>query len=424
MKASLLLKNNKFLSSFLNCLCLFLIIGSTIAQNSSDFKGVVIDNSTNTKLQFVDVVIKDANISTVTNSEGEFLIKIPNDMLSKSIVFSHLGYKKQILLLSELKNNGNTIKLEEAATILAQVDLNIPKNAESLVKKVLKKKGDNYNNNQSTLTAFYRETIKKRNKNASLSEAIVEINKQGYTNSKNDGIKLIKARKNTNYSRLDTLALKLQGGPFSTLYTDLMKYPQFIFNQNDIAYYDFKFEKSTQINNKLVYVVNFKQKSDEQRPLYYGKLYIDAESCALTSAVYNLNVSDKTLASAYFVKKKPKKVKVYPTEAAYRVNYRTLNGKWYYSYSNIQLEFKLNWKNKFFNSRYTLQSEMAITDWEQNEIGKLVQAKRTLRPSTILANEASGFSDPKFWGEYNIIEPEKSIESAIKKISKQLKKTS
>ena len=36
--------------------------------------------------------------------------------------------------------------------------------------------------------------------------------------------------------------------------------------------------------------------------------------------------------------------------------------------------------------------------------------------------KASGFSDPNFWGAYNIIEPEKSIESAIKKISKQLNK--
>ena len=46
-----------------------------------------------------------------------------------------------------------------------------------------------------------------------------------------------------------------------------------------------------------------------------------------------------------------------------------------------------------------------------------------IRPTVILSEEASGFSDPKFWGEYNIIEPEKSIESAIKKIVKQIKRT-
>ncbi len=423
MKTLIYSQKNKSIT-FFYFLLVFLIVNITFSQNNTEFKGVIIDRETKDKLQFVDVIVEEANISTVTNSEGEFLIKVPNDMLNKIVTFSHLGYTKQSMLVSKLNNTNNVIKLDEAATILAQVDLNFPKNAEKLIRKVLSKKGENYNTNQSTLTAFYRETIKKRNKNASLSEAIVEIEKAGYNDSKKDGIKLIKARKNTNYSRLDTLALKLQGGPFSTLYTDLMKNPEFIFDENNLSKYTFKFDKSTQINNKLVYVVNFKQKKEETNPLYYGKLYIDAESYALTSAVYNLNISNRNLASAYFVRKKPKKVKVYPTNAAYRVNYRTLNSKWYYSYSNIQLAFKVNWKNKLFNSRYTLQSEMAITDWQQSDIGKLSKAKRTLHPSTILANEASGFSDPKFWGEYNIIEPEKSIESAIKKISKQFKKTS
>jgi hypothetical protein len=32
------------------------------------------------------------------------------------------------------------------------------------------------------------------------------------------------------------------------------------------------------------------------------------------------------------------------------------------------------------------------------------------------------FADADFWGEYNIIEPESSIENAIKKLSKSLKK--
>jgi hypothetical protein len=40
-----------------------------------------------------------------------------------------------------------------------------------------------------------------------------------------------------------------------------------------------------------------------------------------------------------------------------------------------------------------------------------------------LEDEAIGFSDPDFWGEYNIIEPEKSIESAIKKIQRQLRRS-
>jgi hypothetical protein len=169
--------------------------------------------------------------------------------------------------------------------------------------------------------------------------------------------------------------------------------------------------------------VKFKQKEDNGVPLYYGKLYIDSETLALTNAVYGLNVSNRELSSRIYVRKKPRKAEVYPTEAKYRVNYRTTNGKWHYAYSNISLTFKVNWKGKLFNNTYTLSSEMAITDWEIYDTKLAKIRSKLIRPSTILSEKASGFSDPRFWGAYNIIEPEKSIESAIKKIQKQLKRT-
>ena len=50
------------------------------------------------------------------------------------------------------------------------------------------------------------------------------------------------------------------------------------------------------------------------------------------------------------------------------------------------------------------------------------KSKERMKSSIILSDEAVGFADPNFWGEYNIIEPEKSIESAIRKIQRQLKK--
>ena len=67
---------------------------------------------------------------------------------------------------------------------------------------------------------------------------------------------------------------------------------------------------------------------------------------------------------------------------------------------------------------------MAITDWEPTEVRYEKPNNRNLilKPTTILVDETSGFQDPEFWGEYNIIEPEKSIENAIKKISKKLEK--
>ncbi|WP_243652188.1 carboxypeptidase-like regulatory domain-containing protein [Mariniflexile fucanivorans] len=394
------------------------------AQTSPTFieiKGKIIDEDSKDALIFADIIILDSNMSTITNSDGEFVLKVPDSLTSKAVIFSHLGYQKKELKISELISNSK-ITLTPSATELSAIEIKTFKNAETLLRETLKNRHV-YNSDNALMTGFYRETIKKRRKNASLSEAVVQIHKQPYSNFKNDAIELIKSRKSTDYTRLDTLAVKLQGGPFCNLYTDIIKYPEYIFTNDNIPLYDFSFGESTQVNNNPVYVINFKQKPSIIEPLYYGKLYIDSKTLALTNAVFSLNVENRKLASEMYIRKKPRKVDVYPTEATYRVNYRTQNGKWQYAYSNILLTFKVNWKGKLFNSIYTLNSEMAITDWRVNNTNIAKSRENMLKPTTILADETSGFKDPAFWGEYNIIEPEKSIESAIEKIKKQLKRT-
>lgn len=391
------------------------------AQSYTEFNGIVIDTETKEILIFADINVNNTNIRTVTNREGEFLLKVPNNLLDKMITISYLGYEKKEISLKNLTDNINTIALNVLITELSQVKINTPKDALSLVKVALNRKNINYYDEQTIMTAFYRESIRKGKKNASLSEAVAEVYKQPYKTPKRDQINLIKSRKKTNYSKLDTIALKIQGGPFTTLYTDIVKYPEYIFNENTFQQYEFNFENSTQINDHQVYVVKFRQVEGEDSPLYYGKLYIEAETFTLVSAIYSLNLENIKEASAMFIRKKPAKVSVEPTDATYRVDYKTRNGKWHYGYSNIQVAFKVKWKNRLFSNTYTLGIEMAITDWIVNT-SENSKPKNSLKPSIILVDEASGFSDPEFWGEYNIIEPEKSIESAIKKIAKQLKR--
>jgi hypothetical protein len=391
--------------------------------NFTQYSGEIIDSQSKDPLVFATLSLDGTNISTVTNTEGKFSLKVPKDIVDGNITVSFLGYKTTVIALNLLKEEKNRVELEVLVTELPEVNITAPKDAESLVRETLKRKGENYFNESTLMTAFYRETIKKRRTNVSLSEAVVNIYKSPYSSDRRDAMELYKARKSTDYSRLDTLALKLQGGPFNTLYVDVMKYPEYIFTEETISDYTFSFENSTRIDGHLIYVVNFKQRSDIEDPLYKGKLFIDAEKKILTSAVFSLNITDKDKAAALFVRKKPADVRVWPTDVAYRVDYREKNGKWFYGYSNVLLEFKVDWKHRFFNSTYTLTSEMAVTDWEKNLTQDKLTNRERIKTSMILSDEASGFSDPDFWGAYNIIEPEKSIQSAIKKIQRQLEKS-
>lgn len=386
------------------------------------YKGEVLDGKTKKPLVFATLSIENSNISTITNTEGEFLLKVPKSNTNASIEISFLGYKTKKLAITQLEAKKNTIYMSASVTELASVDITVPKDASKLVAETLAKKGDNYFEDPTLMTAFYRETIKRKRRNVSLSEAVVNIYKTPYSSNKKDAVQLYKARKSTDYTKLDTLALKLQGGPFNALFVDVMKYPEYIFDKKSLPDYTFTFDHSTRVDGKLIYIVDFKQRETVLSPLYQGKLYIDAENKILTSAIFSLNITDQDAAAKMFVRKKPKNANVWPTEIAYRVDYREKKGKWYYGYSNVLLEFKVDWDKKLFNSTYSMSCEMAITDWEKNLTNTSPKSKEKMKSSIILNDEAIGFTDPDFWGEYNIIEPEKSIESAIKKITRQLKR--
>ena len=418
------LQMNYFYNFFGKLLVLIACFSTTMnAQDAfTEYSGKVTAKESRDGLVFVNLAIQNTNISTVTNTDGEFLLKVPNANKDATLVVSLLGYEQQQLELAALPTSKIKIVLTPSVTELSEVNVMNFSSAEALVRKVFEDKTINSTDKMILMTAFYREAVKKRNRNVSLTEAVVNVYKQPYRLKSKDIISLGKARKSTDYKRLDTVALKLQGGPFSTLYLDVMKYPEYIFNEDTIRFYDFEFEPPTSINNKPAYVVRFRQKNEVIGSGYIGTLYIDAASLALASATYALNIVDTKEASELFVRKKPSNIKVEPLKAEYRVDYRERNGKWYYGYGSVQVSFKISRKRQWFNSIYTLSSEMAVTDWQVNDSGFMAMPKDRLKPTVIISDAVSGFSDPDFWGPYNVIEPEKSIESAIDKIKRKIRR--
>lgn len=413
-----------FLFSFLyGSVIVYSQVDQAAGQTNSarELKGEVIDGSTGDKLVFATIGIEGTNIATIANAEGNFAIKIPDSLSSKAVLqVSFLGYQPRNLAVSDLTDDFISISLQPSPIALEEVSVIESTNARELVRSMLKERDRNYEDELLKMTAFYRETIRKRKKDASLSEAVVNIYKQPYTSNRQDIITLFKSRKTTNYNRLDTVALKLQGGPYTPLFIDIMKYPEYIFSGGQIDNYNFSFDRGTMVNDRPVFVVNFRQREDIDAPLFYGKLYLDKENYALVSAIYNLNLENREAAAEMLVRRKPSSFTVYPTEATYRVDYRRTNGKWLFSYGNVQLAFMVDKKGKWFNSKYTVSSEIAVTDWQVIREKGNIKLANPLRTSVILADEASGFADPDFWGTYNVIEPDKSIESAIRKIQRQI----
>lgn len=64
---------------------------------------------------------------------------------------------------------------------------------------------------------------------------------------------------------------------------------------------------------------------------------------------------------------------------------------------------------------------MAVTDWEKSPV-KNAKPQEKLKQNVVMMDEVTGFADPEFWGVYNVIEPEKSIDQAIRKIQRKIKR--
>ena len=65
-------------------------------------------------------------------------------------------------------------------------------------------------------------------------------------------------------------------------------------------------------------------------------------------------------------------------------------------------------------------SEIAVTDRTDEEVIKFA-GKERMKYTDIFTEEVSAFVDPDFWGDYNVIEPDQSIESAIRRLNRKLK---
>jgi hypothetical protein len=390
-------------------------------QNIVTIRGKVIDVETGVALVFATVTVSGSNIGIITNIDGEFTLKLGESLLSKDLEISYLGYKNRTVPINTMVDRrNNVIELESAPIPIREVVVK-PLDPDFIVENAIYKIGRNYESVPNLMTAFYRETIRRNRSYVSIGEAAVEIFKAPYANDlRYDAARLYKGRKSTDVERMDTVLFKLQGGINNSLDLDIVKNTELTFTIDAMEYYDYSLLSVIEIDGKPHYEIGFVQKPNVEIPLFLGSLYIDMESGAITEAEFGLNLEDEDAATAIFVRRKPIGMRVTPEMVSYRTKFREQDGKWYFSYSRAEVKFKVNWKRKLFNTHYTTMSEMAITDRTDQEVIKFA-GKEKLRYSDVFSEEVSDFVDPEFWGDYNVIEPDQSIESAIRRLSRRLK---
>lgn len=391
------------------------------AQDFNSISGRVQDGATKRALNFASVQLLSSNISNVTNSEGVFVLKIPSGVEADSVMISYLGYKSAKYSIRDFAKGELLIRMEQSNITLKPITVR-PQDALSMIKMAISRVNDNYSQKPVQMTAFYREMIKKGNTYVSINEAVLDINKASYLGYRADQIGIFKARGSYDMNRIDTLLVKFQGGPNSSLDLDIMKDP---FLGADVLLldqiYSFIFLNPVTIDDRFFYVIEFNERPGKSEIYFRGKVYIDSESLAVGRVEFSMNVEGRESANAYFIKKKPASLRMDVLSADYMVNYKPgSDGRWYFDYSRTSVRFNAKWDKKWFRNIYTVSSEIAVTDISNRE--RKIDISNRLRPRDIMSAKVSDFTDDNFWGEYNIIEPDQSIENVISRIVRQLRK--
>lgn len=383
-------------------------------------KGIVKDSKTNERLPFASLTINGSSVATVANSEGEFALKVPTLPNQFMLEVSHLGYENKQFTIS-LPVVNNLVCFLQSSSIAFDSVIVKPINARNLVIDAVLNINKNYSTVSCNLQAFYREYIKQGNNYLSISEAQINLYKTPYNNSATDRVKVIKARKGYNIKRSDTLAIKLQGGPSVLLMLDVIKNPDELFINESLENYYFELTNIVNINNDLNYVISFSPNTSVSYPLYNGKLYISKKYNAITNVTFNISSTDINKASQQFLRKKPMGLVFSLINANYMVTYKLYNGMFYLNYIRSEIKFKCDWKKRWFKNNYTIVSEQVITNIDNENVVK-PKFDETFKPTDIFADKAPEYFTDNYWNNQNIIEPEESIQEAIKKFNKQVLK--
>lgn len=405
-------------------LALWLVALAAVAQGGLLVTGVVKDRNTRQELGNVNIAVPGTNIGTVSNADGVFSLKASADDLSRGIVVSHLGYRSASVaadVLTAPSDKRLTVWLEPSPLRLDEISI-FGGNPVELVEAAVARIAPNYAPDAHLFSAFYRETIRKGRRYIGVSEAVADVYKTAYRQRdlSRDRVQIQKGRRLESQKRSDTLAVKIMGGPHIANYLDVAKNADDLLSPDLLHCYRYEMLLPASIDGRMHFAVGFVPKVKLEFALYRGVLYIDQQTLTISRAEYELDMTDRDKAIRYMLRKKPAGVRFKPQSMTFLANYRRVGDRSYLHYVRNEIRFKCDWRKRLFSSTFTTVTEMVMVDRTDRPDSR-IHRRDAFGRTDIFYDVVLDYWNEDFWRDYNIIEPTESLESAVKRLKKQLR---
>jgi len=386
-------------------------VNDTIPVKYFFLSGKLIEDRREKPVSYASVSVLNKPIGTISNTDGDFLLKLHPDNIRDTVVISCMGFAQLRLPAFRF--------LDEDLFVLEPVSIRIKEvritsiTPDKLLQNIRQNFDRNYSSHTKLMTAFYRETVQQDGQYINVSEAVIDILKSPYNNQlRNDLVRLIKGRKSPDVQPFRWLNFKLQGGPFTIIQLDVVKTMESFINESFQGRYRYQIERVVWFNKVPVYVVSFVPTSNDVFPGFIGEMYVHRETFAIVHASFRFNKSSLNQATSIMIKKKPRGVKARPSYVQYHVNYQFYQGKWHLSTAQASVKFKIRSKRDKLNSEFHSVSDLLITDIKPTELKRFPSSERFTQNDVFV--EKLGNFDQRFWENYNIIKPDEDLRKAFK----------
>jgi hypothetical protein len=263
---------------FLSALLLLLFICSSL-QAQKTISGTIIDTETKETLPSANILIKDTYRGTITNSNGNFSLTIPDSLLPATLLVRYIGYETHQLTITRNSSENQNISLNPSVTEMQEIVVTDEDPGMRIMREVIKRK-QQWRKQLETYRAeaYTRQTLSNDTAIVSITESVSEVfwdKQRGHREVQKSKRQTANIEAASNFAGVSYLP---------NFYDDNIEIAEFnlvgITHPDALDYYDFKLVDQTSLDNQTVYEIEVTP-ARKLQPLFRGTAYILANKYAL-----------------------------------------------------------------------------------------------------------------------------------------------
>ncbi len=417
-----------------------LLVVFALSAKHIEIKGSIKDKATGERLPYVALQVMGTYVGTQSNADGHYVLKVADNRLSDTVVFSLMGYEKLHISISDLRKQRH-VKLTPHNIELKEVTVKDFASPQSLLDEVLRRIPQNYHSTPTVSTFFFRKWSMANDSLYLFYESLTDVYRAGYGKFNKRLIYIGfsgKSNLKSNYKDIlkhrlpmfdTTYLLSVVGSPSTmrsmmTYYDhaailDVVEFPNasYVFAKRKRKDYNYKLEEFTDAEGKEFYLITMMSKSDKS---YTFSLVIDKADLAVCKITYQYSGEYTNPDNFMYKIASPFKSGVVHYDTREYV-YKKIAGKYtLFSYrsaasSDNVCHMEYGHQNAMEHQSYKHSYVYQLVDFRKNDTDTLpdnvIKAVKPQLYSTLMSN---GRYDESFFENYNFVPLEDECHKKLK----------